>query len=143
MKNIITADQIQFAVFKGACREAVAWLQETPRTWEMLVNYHPDWFLWAAGEGMVPHDSLTPKIIDTCAEKEPGSALAYASQLLTTERIDWCAERASICALCYCPSLLTPQRLDACARREPYTASKHAASLLTPERLDWCKTVCR
>jgi len=74
-----------------------------------------------------------------CAEKEPSTALEYASDLITPERLERCAEKDPSAALAYATDRLTPERIDWCAKQEPWVALMYAKDHLTPETLDCCE----
>jgi hypothetical protein len=134
MKMNITDAEIKIAESLGACSDALAWLRETPRTWEETICEYGSWILRHAAE------RLTPERLDACAAAEPWAALAYAAERLTPERLDACATAYPATALRYAAEWLTPERLDACAAAEPWEALRYAAERLTPERLDACAT---
>jgi hypothetical protein len=45
--DIIPANMIDLAERKRACAAALEWILDSPRTWQDLVDYRPDWLAWA------------------------------------------------------------------------------------------------
>jgi len=90
MNDYITPEKIETARKRGACEDALAWLEEAPRTWEEVIEGYADWLLVHAT------DHLTPERLDRCAERFPWVALQCASDHLTPERLDRCAERLGL-----------------------------------------------
>ena len=48
LNDTIPNAEIDEAEAAGACREALAWLREQPRTYSALIAQHPDWVNWQA-----------------------------------------------------------------------------------------------
>jgi hypothetical protein len=48
LTDIIPSDLIDYAEEQSACKGALRWLREEPRTWRDLIDHNPEWAGWAA-----------------------------------------------------------------------------------------------
>jgi len=46
-ETLITPDMVQAAKTAGACKSAIKWLREKPRTLGDLIDHNPEWVGWA------------------------------------------------------------------------------------------------
>ncbi len=102
-----------------------------------LVPEHPDWYLWLVGT--FPGGWIDYELVDTCAQRKPADALAYAATRLSLARLDWCAEWYPHLALKYSPVRLTDFRFAMCARANPQYAVQYAYRRLDPEQRKQCE----
>lgn len=81
---------------------------------------------------------LNENELDERAKEEPGKALRYADNRLSSERLHACAMERPRDALVYAKRLLSEECLAACVKAEPLVAMTYAAIVLREEDLEFC-----
>lgn len=124
--NISKEEIIEELVKVSACQRSIEWLRKQERTLKDVLDFRPDWVLWALKEGVIPEElsDYTSEIAAHAAVERPGSALALAPREIPAEIVDWCAEQLPCVALHIAFHLLTPERLAWCARQCPFVGSR-------------------
>jgi hypothetical protein len=118
---VIPIEFINKAREMGACRDALEWLEQGPRTIQDLARYHRNWVAWGLQVPGFP-ELLSDAQFDEARKQYPGVALAYCSARLSDQQFDEAQKQCPWAALAYGSARLSDQQFDEACKGAPWTA---------------------
>ena len=141
--NKLEQKEIEQAINAGACAKSLPWLKvKQGHTLDEIADEHPDWWLWAVGQGVIiNNDTTRPDFqarLERCVKAKPAVALAYCSKHLSKEKLAELTDMFPKVALKRCSDLLGKKQFNRLVGEHPGSALKYAQHRLSKKQIKDC-----